>query len=81
MYQYFLGLKIEQTHTDATVPVVVLDCDCVVSLRVFVGREVLILLQNVAAPAVDIDVYGGGVAPDAPPGCKVNFKAKAVAAG
>lgn len=45
------------------------------------GSEVLILLLNVAAPAVDIDVYGGGVAPDASVGCKVNFKAKAVAAG
>lgn len=45
------------------------------------GSEVLILLQNVAAPAVDIDVHGGGVAPDAPVGSKVNFKPKAVAAG
>lgn len=45
------------------------------------GVDVLTLLWNVAALAIDIDGYGGWGAPEAPVGCKVNFKTKAVTAG
>lgn len=45
------------------------------------GCEVLTLLWNVAALAIDIDGYGRQVAPEARVGCKVNFKTKAVTAG